>query len=93
MSVKFPFLGGVLGGGGECRFYFYGRADFSDRRGSKKGLSRRHLEGRSTPFREYDPLGVCPIGAKPSAQTSSVQSFSGTLRVSGKDPLGCSSMC
>ena len=34
MSVKFPFfLGGgfwVLGGGGECRFYFYGRADFSD---------------------------------------------------------------
>ena len=31
------------------------------RRGSKKGLSRRHLEGRSTPFREYDPAGVCPI--------------------------------
>ena len=30
------------------------------RRGSKKGLSRRHLEGRSTPFREYDPVGVCP---------------------------------
>ena len=32
MSVKFPFLvGGVFGGGGgECRFYFYGRADFSD---------------------------------------------------------------
>ena len=26
------------------------------RRGSKKGLSRRHLEGRSTPFREYDPV-------------------------------------
>ena len=31
------------------------------RRGSKKGLSRRHLEDRSTPFREYDPVGVCPI--------------------------------
>ena len=30
MSVKFPFLWGVLGGGGGCRFYFYGRADFSD---------------------------------------------------------------
>ena len=28
------------------------------RRGSKKGLSRRHLEGRNTPFREYDPVGV-----------------------------------
>ena len=27
MSVKFPFFGG---GGGECRFYFYGRADFSE---------------------------------------------------------------
>ena len=26
MSVKFL----LLGGGGECRFYFYGRADFSD---------------------------------------------------------------
>ena len=30
------------------------------RRGSKKGLSRRHLGGRNTPFREYDPLGVHP---------------------------------
>ena len=36
MSIKFLLLGGggfgVLGfwGGGECRFYFYGRADFSD---------------------------------------------------------------
>ena len=26
------------------------------RRGSKKGLSRRRLEGRNTPFRVYDPL-------------------------------------
>ena len=30
------------------------------RRGSTKGLSRRRLEGRSTPFREYNPLGVRP---------------------------------
>ena len=30
------------------------------RRGSKKGLSRRHLEGRNTPFREYAPVGVRP---------------------------------
>ena len=30
MSVKFLLLGGGLGGGGECRFYFYGRADFSE---------------------------------------------------------------
>ena len=34
MSIKFlVFLGGgILGfGGGECRFYFYGRADFFDK--------------------------------------------------------------
>ena len=37
------------------------------RRGSKKGLSRRHLEGRNTPFREYDPLGVRPIVSAPLA--------------------------
>ena len=30
-------------------------------RGSKKGLSRRHLEGRNMPFREYNPLRVRPI--------------------------------
>ena len=36
MSVKFLlFRGGVLGGGGKCRFYFYGRADFSELRDSK----------------------------------------------------------
>ena len=35
MSIKFLVLGGVFGvffWGGECRFYFYGRADFSDLR-------------------------------------------------------------
>ena len=30
MSVKFPFFWGGVLGGGECRFYFYGRADFSE---------------------------------------------------------------
>ena len=35
------------------------------RRGSKKELSRRHLEGRNTPFREYDPLRVRPPRASP----------------------------
>ena len=33
------------------------------RRGSEKRLSRRHPEGRNTPFREYDPLGVRPTVA------------------------------
>ena len=32
MSVKFPFFGGGFGGGGKCRFYFYGRADFSEKK-------------------------------------------------------------
>ena len=32
MSIKFRVLGGFWGGG-KCRFYFYGRADFSDWRG------------------------------------------------------------
>ena len=34
LSIKFRVLGGGvflgLGGGGKCRFYFYGRADFSE---------------------------------------------------------------
>ena len=33
MSIKFLVLGGGVFwvfGGGECRFYFYGRTDFSD---------------------------------------------------------------
>ena len=30
------------------------------RGGSKKGPSRRHLEGRNVPFREYEPLRVHP---------------------------------
>ena len=35
MSIKFLVLGGGFGvfwgGGGKCRFYFYGREDFSDK--------------------------------------------------------------
>ena len=40
MSVKFLVLGGgvfwVWGGGGECRFYCYGRGDFSDEEFSER---------------------------------------------------------
>ena len=28
------------------------------RSGSKRGLSRRHVEDRNAPFQEYDPIGV-----------------------------------
>ena len=31
------------------------------RRGSGKGVLRRHLEGSNTPFQEYDSLGVRPM--------------------------------
>ena len=35
MSIKFRVLeGGFGGGGGKCRFYFYGREDFSELRWS-----------------------------------------------------------
>ena len=31
MSIKFRVLGFFLCGGGKCRFYFYGREDFSEK--------------------------------------------------------------
>ena len=30
-------------------------------RGSEKGLSRRHLEGKNMPLREYNPLRMHPM--------------------------------
>ena len=48
MSIKFLVLGGgfrVGGGGGKCRFYFYGRGDFSDI-GSGANRRRNHTESR-----------------------------------------------
>ena len=49
MSIKFLILGGVFwvwgGGGGECRFYFYGRRDFSDFIVFKKGLNFKRSPG------------------------------------------------
>ena len=42
MSVKFPFFWVFfLGGGGECRFYFYGRADFSEHCAARVGRVAR----------------------------------------------------
>ena len=62
MSIKFLVLrgGGVLGfGGGECRFYLYGRADFSDEKvvgsrfGDLSGPMRDTPRYRAISFREY----------------------------------------
>ena len=46
---KIPlFWGGFFWGGGECRFYFYGRADFSDtEKANFGGHSRAHLREHS----------------------------------------------
>ena len=38
------------------------------RRGSNQGVSKRHSEGRNTPFREHDPLRVRPIFGPPGAE-------------------------
>ena len=42
----------------------------SERRGSKKGLSRRHLEGRNAAFREHDPLAWHAPYLKPDSVVS-----------------------
>ena len=47
MSIKFLVFGrggilGLGGGGGECRFYFYGREDFSDtKKRTRQGDARK----------------------------------------------------
>ena len=54
LSIKFLVLGGgdILGffWGGECRFYFYGREDFSDNSAKISGISK--------PYRLAKPM-VC----------------------------------
>ena len=72
MSIKFLVLGGggvfwVLGGGGECRFYFYGRGDFSEK-GLRLGVWF-HPDLRFGVFRSLSEaalkdqcLPICEIG-------------------------------
>ena len=73
MSIKFLVLGGgILGlGGGECRFYFYGREDFSD---FFKPTTNRSPELPELPDQRR-------LGAKKSTQCFFVQNVSKTLRV------------
>ena len=59
------------------------------RRGSKKGLSRRHLEGRSTPFREYDPIGMCPIQGSHSKISENWKCYPQREKTSSQKYLGC----
>ena len=55
MSIKFLVLGGGVfwvwgGGGGKCRFYFYGRADFSEFWGSNSGKRKTYTGTSHPPF-------------------------------------------
>ena len=65
MSIKFLVLGG--GGyfgffvGGECRFYFYGRADFSDFcKQQRQTESKKYLAvcKKDLPFENDSLLGI-----------------------------------
>ena len=70
MSVKFPFFGGGFWGGGECRFYFYVRAAFSEqRRGCRicvtvrlpvrpRGETMHWQANTNTPLSVTPPLNV-----------------------------------
>ena len=57
------------------------------RRGSKKGLSRRHLEGINMPFREYDPCACALFGG---LRGKSRQSFGEKEGVESKAFRECS---
>ena len=51
--------GGYFGfGGGECRFYFYGRGDFSEKRASSQWI--------------IGPHGVCKLGRTPRCESATV---------------------
>ena len=74
MSIKFLLLGGgvfSVWGGGKCRFYFYGRGDFSDQNSEPESRSLSlSAEGKfvfckSCSFLGFGcstvPLRVCPV--------------------------------
>ena len=60
MSIRILVLGGGvilgLGGGGKCRFYFYGRGDFSDQ--CDAGLALLNLEFSGRPVELPPGAGV-----------------------------------
>ena len=54
MPIKFLVLGGgvfwVLGGGGKCRFIFYGRGDFSEIQDPEKSPCFARQKQKDSPF-------------------------------------------
>ena len=58
MSIKFRVLAGGLGGAGKCRFYFYGREDFSDSRTIIIGTVPR-LTSTSSGKKSVSQCGKC----------------------------------
>ena len=81
MSIKFPrFRGGyfgLLGGGGQCRFYFYGRGDFSEglKQGGGRGGGVRTEEGGP----KFRPPFQGALGLEPM--------FQGCLTGTNRGPL------
>ena len=53
------------------------------RRGSKTGLSRRHPEGRSTPFLEYEPPWLVPYQRNGAVKTTKMTKMAGVTRAKG----------
>ena len=69
MSIKFLVLGGGyfgFGGGGECRFHFYGRGDSSE-----QSTTTRHEHKRDTKSRDL----FCGLFHDPAGQISTCQDF------------------
>ena len=66
LPIKFCVLGGGgilgLGGGGKCRFYFYGREDFSEEKTHKREspkVSESPLDGRTPGRRPGEDALFC----------------------------------
>ena len=88
MSIKFRVLGGgvfwVLGGGGECRFYFYGRGDFSDKmRFAKRGSVRERCQQvlNPTPLNPHPEKSVLPKSDPKKMQALFLPFFSKSLHL------------
>ena len=98
MSIKFLVLGGVFWfffvGGGECRFYFYGREDFSDKlffclRFRLLGGRACLEEGRLGLPGEVWELRFLPSFAipKPSGKTSGSPRHTPSIHLRPSEPL------
>ena len=74
MSIKFLVSGGggnLVLGGGECRFYFYGRGDFSEKNSKNINFLVRISRGHSRPLRP-DAQGSKSFSPPPGPQENTL---------------------